>query len=141
MSELIFQKQIIDDAKDFNKYTFGLKMNNRFISGIPDIMVKVPGYDVLFIEAKMIRVNTKGIINVNTTTLQRNVMRLMSRAGFRVEVWIAVGINDKQYFVRTAYNSVSVIAKDCELIERPRGSKWPIKYLLDSPIIASHLDM
>ena len=40
MSELKYQSQIIDDAKAFNKHTFGIKMNNRFLSGIPDLMIK-----------------------------------------------------------------------------------------------------
>jgi hypothetical protein len=140
MSELIFQKQIIDDAKEFDKRTFGLKMNHRFVSGIPDIILKVPNYEVLFIEAKMIRLTSKGVINVNTTDIQRATMRLMARAGFRVEVWVAVSVVDKQYLVRTAYNSTTLHIDECELIERPRGKKWPIQYLLEHPVGASHLD-
>lgn len=140
MSELKFQSQIIDDAKAFNKNTFGLKMNNRFISGVPDLMLKVPGYDVILIEAKLIRPTSKGVIHVNTTDIQRAMMRLMYRAGFRVEVWVAVGIEDKHYLVRTTYNVTSLNIGDCELIGRIRGSKWPIEYLLKNRVDTSHLD-
>ena len=67
MSELKYQSQIIDDAKAFNKHTFGIKMNNRFLSGIPDLMIKVPKYSVIFIEAKSALLNSKRTININTT--------------------------------------------------------------------------
>jgi hypothetical protein len=141
MSELIFQKQIIDDAKEYDKRTFGLKMNNRFISGIPDIILKVPKYEVLFIEAKMIRVNSKGIININTTDIQRAMMRLMARAGFRVEVWVAVSTSyGKNYLIRAQHQSTTLHIDDCELMERPRGKTWPIKQMLDRPIDTSYLD-
>jgi hypothetical protein len=141
MSELYFQSQIIEDAKAFNKYTFGLKMNNRFVSGIPDLMIKVPKYDALFIEAKSVRLNSKRIINIHTTSLQRSTLRLMERAGFWVEVWVLVGTGDRLVLVRSTWDTTELAFDDCEIIERPRGQRWPIEYLLSNPIAPSRLDV
>lgn len=140
MSELKYQSQIIDDAKAFNKHTFGIKMNNRFLSGIPDLMIKVPKYSVIFIEAKSALLNSKRTININTTVLQRSVLRLMARAGFRVEVWVVVGLEDRQVMIRCKWDETVVSFDDCEVIERTRGKGWPIEYLLNNPIDASYLD-
>ena len=50
MKELVFQKQIIDAAKQGGGY--GLKLSHKFKVGIPDLMVLMPGEPAAFFERR-----------------------------------------------------------------------------------------
>ena len=125
ISELQFQNQILDDVLKYNPKSWAIKLSHRFIAGIPDLLIKVPDHDVLFIETKIAK-PTKNGIKVETTPLQRATMHMMNRAGLKVAVWILV---DEVGLVRCTYN-VTEISKYDNSVTRVRGKGWPIEELI-----------
>jgi hypothetical protein len=51
MKELQAQKLVVDAVEDGGGY--GTKMSNRFTVGILDLLLKLPGIEILYLEAKL----------------------------------------------------------------------------------------
>lgn len=128
INELHFQSQVIDDIIGYNPKAWAIKLAHRFLAGIPDLLIKVPDYDALFIETKVTR-PTKNGIKVETTPLQRATMHMMNRAGLKVAVWVLV---DGIGIVRCTYD-VTDIKKWDNALTRVRGKGWPVEELLTNP--------
>jgi len=128
INELHFQNQVIDDIIGYNSKSWAIKLAHRFLAGIPDLLIKVPDYDPLFIETKVTR-PTKNGIKVETTPLQRATMHMMSRAGLKVAVWVLV---DEVGIVRCTYD-VTTIKRWDNALTRVRGKGWPVEELLTNP--------
>ena len=128
INELHFQSQVIDDIIGYNPKSWAIKLAHRFLAGIPDLLIKVPDYDALFIETKVTR-PTKNGIKVETTPLQRATMHMMNRAGLKVAVWVLV---DGVGIVRCTYD-VTTIKRWDNALTRVRGKGWPVEELLTNP--------
>ena len=128
INELHFQSQVIDDIIGYNPKSWAIKLAHRFLAGIPDLLIKVPDYDALFIETKVTR-PTKNGIKVETTPLQRATMHMMNRAGLKVAVWVLV---DGVGIVRCTYD-VTRIKRWDNALTRVRGKGWPVEELLTNP--------
>lgn len=128
INELHFQSQVIDDIIGYNPKSWAIKLAHRFLAGIPDLLIKVPDYDALFIETKVTR-STKNGIKVETTPLQRATMHMMNRAGLKVAVWVLV---DGVGIVRCTYD-VTEIKRWDNALTRVRGKGWPVEELLTNP--------
>ena len=125
ISELHFQNQILEDVVNYNPKAWAIKLAHRFLAGIPDLLIKVPDHDVLFIETKIAK-PTKNGIKVETTPLQRATMQMMNRAGLKVAVWILV---DEVGLVRCTYD-VTEMKRWNNVVTRVRGKGWPIEELI-----------
>ena len=126
MNELHYQKQIIEDVKKSFKNAYAIQMNNRFLAGIPDLLIKVPECDVLFVEMKVMKWHGSPTIPVETTKLQRVVMRNMERAGLRVAVWVVLEGENTSVIARTSWCSTSITIDPQLLVRRQPGKRWPI---------------
>lgn len=87
-NELYYQTQLINDAKKIPN-AFAIKLTNRHLAGVPDLMIKIPNIRVAFAETKV--ANWKDgskKVKVETTPLQRSTMKKMVKAGFKCGVWV-----------------------------------------------------
>lgn len=135
-SELNHQKKIVDDVHDQCPKSFAMKLSHHFMSGIPDLIIKVPGYPVTFVEVKKSTINTKGVVKIGTTDLQRAIMDHMMLSGMHCEVWTVIEDDDGlPMMLRTPPEVTSVVITDKnQLVKRKRGSKWPIENFLSTPV-------
>lgn len=128
-SELYYQRQILVDVKEADPKAFAIKMSHRFLSGVPDLMIKMVGCDPIFVEVKKGKLTDKGILKVGTTELQRNTMAKMVASGFKCEVWIVIDKYDGVWpaIVRVPHHVESVkVEKGTVLPLRKRGDRWPV---------------
>jgi len=133
--ELKFQRQIIEDVDKAHPHAFAIKMSNRFLAGIPDLLIKVPKNEIVFIEAKVAKVKVKtSAIDVNTTGIQRAILKAMESAGISVAVWVLVDAGEKSGIFRCHWSVTSATIDVDKLIYRPRGQRWPIDELISNPI-------
>ena len=133
-SELKIQSQIMDDARAQRTDVFAMKMSNHFMSGIPDLIIKVPDHDVIFVEVKKGEIGKDGMVAVKTTPLQRQTMKKMEESGLRVEVWVVVEDGNELAMLRTVPEATRVLCRLDMLPRRKRGIGWPIEQFLNKPV-------
>lgn len=133
-SELNLQTQIIKDAKGQMTNVFAMKMSNHFLSGIPDLVIKLPTHDILFVEVKKGETDNTGMVVVKTTPLQRQIMRSMEESGMRVEVWVIIETDAGPAMLRTVPEATRVVCNITKLPIRKRGIGWPIEDFLNNPV-------
>ena len=133
-SELKIQSQIMEDARSAKTGTYAMKMSNHFLSGIPDLMIKLPGYEVIFVEVKKGDVDKDGMVAINTTPLQRQTMRLMEKAGLIVEVWVVINDDGELRMLRSVPEATKVSCELKTLPRRKRGDGWAIEEFLNNPV-------
>lgn len=134
-AELYHQRTIIEDAKKISNLTFAVKLSHRFMSGIPDLLLSVPGYQPTFVEVKKVDGNWhKNTIKVNTTPLQRATMKAMTDSGLRVEVWVAIEDGADTYMLRVRPEMTTIQCDWWTLPKRKRGEGWPIADFLKNPV-------
>ena len=134
-AELYHQRVIIEDTKKISNLTFAVKLSHRFMSGIPDLLLSVPGYQPVFVEVKKVDANyKKDTIKIGTTPLQRATMKAMTDSGLRCEVWVAVedGADTRMLRVRPEMTTVQCDIRT--LPRRKRGEGWPIAEFLSNPV-------
>lgn len=134
MSELRQQKRVIDEFHKAYPGSFAIKMSHRFLSGIPDLLLKAPGHDVLFVEMKVTKYKKRGYVNVDTTLLQRETMMNMEKSGLRCEVWVVVEDPTGAYMLRCPPEATKVECLLDSLTRRERGQPWPITDFLNNPV-------
>ena len=133
-SELKIQNQIMDDARKLRTDAFAMKMSHHFMSGIPDLIIKVPEYDVILVEVKKGEMGIDGMVKVNTTALQRQTMKVMEESGLRVEVWVVVEDDGDMCMLRTVPEATRVLCRLDQLPRRKRGIGWQIEDFLKNPV-------
>ena len=132
--ELRYQKQIVDDVKFFDRRSYAIKMSNRFIAGIPDLLIKVPDYEILFVEVKYtVLPKTSSTVLVETTAIQKRTLKVMAGAGLAVAVWVFVDVGKSTGIAKVGWDRTSIDIDPAKLIYRPKGKIWPIKELLTNP--------
>jgi hypothetical protein len=124
----------MDDARAQRTDVFAMKMSNHFMSGIPDLIIKVPDHEVIFVEVKKGEVGKDGMVAINTTPLQRQIMRKMKESGLRVEVWVVIEDDNELAMLRTVPEATKVLCKLNTLPRRKRGVGWPIEDFLRKPV-------
>lgn len=87
MKETDCQKLMVDAVQDGDIGGRGLAFNNRFIVGIPDLLLKLPGIEPVILEAKLFSFSHKTIENghriadIGATKLQKDQLRDWGYAG------------------------------------------------------------
>ena len=127
MIENDFQRALIDTTKELGGW--GIKLSNRFLAGIPDLG------ECFFIECKRkgfrreLAIDQK--IRIETTAIQRAVMRAMQHAGANVAVVLLIDINPQYIFI-SRYPEVDfcIWGRD-DFLRRKRGEPWPIKLIMN----------
>ena len=131
MDELKFQARLIKETKDAGGW--GVKMANRHIGGIPDVVLKSLAYKVpYFIECKRhgekIAVNGR-TLPVKLTGLQRETLRRMRGAGLMVGWMLLYEVGREKYIFAGADIEVKNITFEQPF--RVDGRKnWPVDSLL-----------
>ncbi len=135
-TEVYYQSQVIKDTLFTCKGAVAFKMAHRFISGIPDLLIKVPEYPVILVEMKLVKFNSLKTrsIKVQTTELQRRFMQDFEMAGIHCEVWIVIEGGKNPEMIRAPYNSERVDLEEKSIVVRERGQKWPIMKFLSEPL-------
>jgi hypothetical protein len=133
-SELVHQRTIIKDAIADNPNTFAIKNTHRFMSGLPDLLIKHPELDFpAYIEVKKgVLNNTDRNLKVTTTTLQRQTMIKMRKSGLKVAVWVVLEYGSRLF-------RLAAVPPECTMVHienldvlptRSPGHPWPIKSIL-----------
>ena len=131
-TELKFQQQLIDDIKKSHRESYVIKVNHRFLAGIPDLLIKHPHYPVMFVETKLGVVGKSGKVKINTTGIQRSTMDRIGRSGITVAVWTLVQ-GDNEFILQSSWSSTEVEVHDRIVVSRI-NRKWPVDRLLKWPV-------
>jgi len=116
-SELKYQKQLVDVAKSNGGY--GLKMNNRFVGGIPDLLLKVKEWHfTYFIEIKHEDFKrVPNTVKLKLTPLQRIEIKKMQDAGMFAGWAVFITQNGKDPIVVSGSNydvtEINIEESDC----------------------------
>lgn len=79
-NELWFQRQLIEAAKALGGY--GQKLSNRFISGVPDLLLQVPKNRTILAEVKQkLITDSTRLVTVNLTKLQYDKLHRHQKSG------------------------------------------------------------
>jgi hypothetical protein len=134
MNEVEHQRKVIQDFKAAFPKAYAIKMSNRFLAGIPDLMLKAPGHDILFVEMKVTDYKKKGFVNVDTTRIQQETMAKMGMAGIRCEVWVVVTNDDDLYMLRVPPEATRVECSLVSLAKKEKRGPWPIVEFINNPV-------
>jgi len=80
--ELVFQSELVKDARALGGY--GIKLNNKFKVGVPDLLLKVPGVPSALVECKRIKQwpkKTNSPVTLDLTPIQERSLREYALAG------------------------------------------------------------
>lgn len=137
MSELKFQNKIMDEVKRSNRLAYAIKMSNRFLNGIPDLFIKHPDYPPMFIEAKLGKLNgNTNTVRIDTSVIQRKVLRDMERSGLVVAVWTLVQSGPNPFVIQSPWEKTEVKLSmyNSMFIGTGKGKAWDIEWLLGHPM-------
>lgn len=91
MKEVDYQKKIIDAVNSQGGY--GLKMSNRFLAGVPDLLIHLRPYPTAVVEVKMltspVNLDTPMQLGHSITPLQRSTLLRMRKAGLMTG-WVGI---------------------------------------------------
>lgn len=127
MLELVFQRHLIDALRRADG--FGFKLDNKYMSGVPDLLLCHPNYGPVFIETKVIKPNTDIIL---ITPLQSETLKKLRHADCNVGIVILVS-TDK------AANYSILVSRDIKstklnnsyvTLNKMYGEKWPVLEIL-----------
>lgn len=81
MKETDFQKVVMDAVRAEGGY--GLKLSNKFLVGVPDLLIKAPGFPTTILEAKQEKwpVRPETLLKPDVTALQAKHLREANGAG------------------------------------------------------------
>lgn len=85
MNELDCQKLLVDAVEEVGGC--GVLFNNRFIVGVPDLLLQIPGHGAMILEAKLFKFSAKTLAaghlieNVGATAKQKMYLRDWGHAG------------------------------------------------------------
>lgn len=134
MNELEAQSLFVRDAN--NQGGFARKISHRFVLGIADIYVKMPGADAAWIECKLERMPVRRVaLPLELTPHQRRFLK-DNRAAGGVSLWLLM--------VQTPKGMLGLCGDDLDMTEimvsdynhlatlRGRGNSgpWPIEHLM-----------
>ena len=135
--ELLLQRNLIKATETLGGY--GLKLSNRFLIGIPDLLLHVPGYSTSLIECKFTTIPklAKTPVKVALTPLQRDTIRQMQKAGMKAGWCLFVadreGPNPNFHYVLASTVLVDSVTQDnlvSDALVRKRGTPWPVKEIV-----------
>lgn len=134
-SELYFQKQLINAAVEMDGY--GQKLSNRFIVGVPDLLLQVPGWRTTLVEAKQhFFVPNPKIIHIDLTKIQEDRLKRHTRSGGDAGWAMVAHSKDGQKWVMASRN-LSILTFDANEYKAnschmQRNEPWTkaLKYLL-----------
>lgn len=120
MNELEIQSNIARSMSD-DYGGFGVKLNNKFVAGIPDLLLSCVATGPFFLEIKMIE-GPNGIINL--TPLQAHKIAVMQHAGCLVGVAAIEGGKGK-YIIYVTY-SPKYRCTGLPVFHKEIGKPWPL---------------
>ena len=139
MKELTAQGYLVNAAEKAGGHAF--KMNNRFIKGVFDLSVKLPGRPHVYVEVKMAsRLHMSNHRTERQTTVctltphQWNFLRAYKKAG-GIAGWVAIAPYGRgQRFYASADDKTQIHRIDLRgpgFFDRHHGDAWPIEEIVD----------
>lgn len=139
MNELQFQRHLIKAAIDLGGHAF--KMSNRFLVGVQDLFVKLPGQPSALIECKHYHWPVKStVLKVEATPKQLHEIVKTRKAGqssgicaifetTKGEGWIvAYPAGENRDYVKADVRAGLVHSVS---MYRSAGEKWPIQWVME----------
>lgn len=137
MKEIDIQRELVNEARGLGGYA--IKMSNRFLVGIPDLLIKLPGMQACLIEVKIERMPTRdtGHIGVNPTPQQLRNLKMADKANFASGVLVCCsGIKAGMWnYVPVITRNVdlehcnrAIFIRDC--LTRVPGGKWHVEEII-----------
>lgn len=124
MTELEVQHQLCRAAIGAGGYAF--KASHRFLIGVLDLFVQMPGIDGVWIEVKMRKgAPVRGAAALGLTSHQKRFIMAIRRAGGRAGWVMAVETGPGKFLLPCAAG-VSETFCTAGALERGRGAPWPV---------------
>lgn len=99
MNELALQKDVVDLVK--NRDGFGLKMSNRFLVGVADLLIKLPNWPAMVIEVKLNKKPLRpGTVLLNLQVAQYNFLERTNTANMPCGVLSFMGASKRDLWVQ-----------------------------------------
>ena len=136
-SELTLQRKLIEETNRLGGYA--QKLSNRFLVGVPDLLLHLPGLPTAFIECKLevLPARPTTPIKINLSPQQRAVLKKMQAAdmvaGWCVFVANKSGSNPDWYWILYGRDTnVTELRQGClaGFETRKRGEPWPVKTII-----------
>lgn len=134
VAETDIQRQLINSAEETGGY--GLKLSNRFIVGVPDLILAMPIPPMYsFIEMKKDDwPKTSDVVTWGVTKIQENTLVTMQNAGLRAAMGIAIKHPEMgwtAWFTKHITTKCMVRKKvyELECVVKENG-QWPIESIL-----------
>lgn len=125
MNELEIQSHLIRQIKIDGGW--GCKMNNKFLAGIPDLLLAHPLIGTGFAEVKIVK--SGGLVLL--TPLQKETLKRMRGAKMHVGV-IAVEQKEDTFYCHVTENlELTKVNLDWTLFFKHRGGLWPSYVVLE----------
>lgn len=133
MSELRVQRQIIEAVRFHGGVAF--KQSNRFLAGLPDLFIKLPGLQAAMVEVKWSpKINRLRRVGVNLTPLQRKYLRDLRQVSMNA-FWIVVGKQSLDTWMVLCGNdpdAVGAPGAELQVVKRiattdPLTWMWPLR--------------
>ncbi len=127
MIETECQQLIVQAVKEGSGQA--LKFNNRFMIGVCDLFVKLPGHQPMLLEAKLIKLSPKTrshVWNVGCTKLQQDFLRDWHEAGMLTGVVSFILSGDVRTLQMALYEYERMVTNNWEVLQvahKPLGEK------------------
>ena len=142
MNELKFQSELVKAALAEGGYAH--KLSNRFLAGIPDLLVKLPDYSACLIECKHIRRKHRSdyvTFTPKVTALQNINMLDFQKAGGASGLAVLIEDVWPQLIFAEPYSAIysrgAIKCPTTSLLTRNRGEPWPIKAIVRA-VVSMH---
>lgn len=131
MDELGIQSDLIRAARDVGG--FGVKLSHRFIVGVVDLLIQLPGLPTALIEVKFDRVLTRSRVQrLALTPHQRAFILNVQGAGGHSGWVLAVQVPGKPGGAYLACGTDSRATRaTVPQMERMRGGPWPVREIVE----------
>ena len=121
MNELKIQTELVLNCRRLGGY--GMKMQNKHIAGVPDLLLSLPHTGAVIVEVKV-----KGGA---LTPLQKLTIQSMRNGGIKTG-WAIVEYIGNGNAVVWAGNDVDNFGIKGNSMAKERGGNWPIEYIINA---------
>lgn len=128
MKETDYQRKLLDALEETGGY--GYKQSNRFLSGVADLVMTLPGLPTRMVEVKLDHKRGNGVLPCALTALQRKYLRKHKAAG-GLGGWVVFDSGmDREYvlWVGSDPEAEHAASGTCFIIQW--GKQWPIRDIL-----------
>jgi hypothetical protein len=123
MNELDVQGLIVKDCKEQGGYA--IKLSNRFVAGVPDLLLAMPMVGSAFAEVKLLKGESTVVL---VTSLQVLTIKKMQKAGIHAGIMAVRSLGEGNYalYIACLMDEDIFRIRGYKQLTRRKGEPWPI---------------